>query len=160
MSSLNMIHSSLKYFNLNSLKEFNPVFNKKRELLEKSQNKLLTTHHFICAEPAEPSLMMSITDCIKTAGGKRSRVHPPLSLCLFLVSLAPPSALARPKPYQGVRVRDPVKELLRRKRSLELHSTKTVPPTVVRAPWHAALTCMLSCTSDRQYNLFLSFVKF
>uniref|UniRef100_A0A3Q4BUM8 OCA domain-containing protein n=1 Tax=Mola mola TaxID=94237 RepID=A0A3Q4BUM8_MOLML len=38
----------------------------------------------------------------------------------------PSSALARPKPYQGVRVRDPVKELLRRKRSLE---PKTAPPT-------------------------------
>uniref|UniRef100_A0A3B4H6V9 POU class 2 homeobox associating factor 1 n=1 Tax=Pundamilia nyererei TaxID=303518 RepID=A0A3B4H6V9_9CICH len=36
------------------------------------------------------------------------------------------------RPYQGVRVRDPVKELLRRKRSLELHSTKTLPPTGVR----------------------------
>ncbi|XP_073346957.1 POU domain class 2-associating factor 1 [Pagrus major] len=43
---------------------------------------------------------------------------------------SPPSALTRPKPYQGVRVRDPVKELLRRKRSLELHSAKTAPPTV------------------------------
>nr|XP_046244352.1 POU domain class 2-associating factor 1 [Scatophagus argus] len=43
---------------------------------------------------------------------------------------SPPSALARPKPYQGVRVRDPVKELLRRKRSLEPHSTKTAPPAV------------------------------
>ncbi|KAM9359109.1 POU domain class 2-associating factor 1 [Symphorus nematophorus] len=42
---------------------------------------------------------------------------------------SPPSALARPKPYQGVRVRDPVKELLRRKRSLEPQSTKTAPPT-------------------------------
>ncbi|KAE8295663.1 POU domain class 2-associating factor 1 [Larimichthys crocea] len=42
---------------------------------------------------------------------------------------APPSGLARAKPYQGVRVRDPVKELLRRKRSLEPHSTKTAPPT-------------------------------
>ncbi|XP_026219380.1 POU domain class 2-associating factor 1 isoform X2 [Anabas testudineus] len=39
-----------------------------------------------------------------------------------------PSALARSRPYQGVRVRDPVKELLRRKRSLEPHSTKTAPP--------------------------------
>uniref|UniRef100_A0A671UQC0 OCA domain-containing protein n=1 Tax=Sparus aurata TaxID=8175 RepID=A0A671UQC0_SPAAU len=45
----------------------------------------------------------------------------------------PPSALTRPKPYQGVRVRDPVKELLRRKRSLELHSAKTAPPTDVVA---------------------------
>lgn len=43
---------------------------------------------------------------------------------------SPSSALARPKPYQGVRVRDPVKELLRRKRSLEMHSTKTAPPPV------------------------------
>ncbi|XP_031597622.1 POU domain class 2-associating factor 1 [Oreochromis aureus] len=40
-----------------------------------------------------------------------------------------PSAVGRSRPYQGVRVRDPVKELLRRKRSLELHSTKTLPPT-------------------------------
>nr|XP_020476384.1 POU domain class 2-associating factor 1 [Monopterus albus] len=43
---------------------------------------------------------------------------------------SPSSALSRSRPYQGVRVRDPVKELLRRKRSLELHSTKTAPPTV------------------------------
>ncbi|XP_029699945.1 POU domain class 2-associating factor 1 isoform X2 [Takifugu rubripes] len=42
----------------------------------------------------------------------------------------PSISLARPKPYQGVRVRDPVKELLRRKRSLELQSTKTAPPAV------------------------------
>uniref|UniRef100_A0A3B4WB95 POU class 2 homeobox associating factor 1 n=1 Tax=Seriola lalandi dorsalis TaxID=1841481 RepID=A0A3B4WB95_SERLL len=40
-----------------------------------------------------------------------------------------PSALVRSRPYQGVRVRDPVKELLRRKRSLEPHSTKTTPLT-------------------------------
>ncbi|KAL6104974.1 pou2af1 [Pungitius sinensis] len=32
---------------------------------------------------------------------------------------APPPGQARSRPYQGVRVRDPVKELLRRKRSLE-----------------------------------------
>ncbi|XP_033953713.1 POU domain class 2-associating factor 1 [Pseudochaenichthys georgianus] len=42
---------------------------------------------------------------------------------------SPPSALARSRPYQGVRVRDPVKELLRKKRSLDPHSTKTAPPT-------------------------------
>ncbi|XP_014909427.1 POU domain class 2-associating factor 1 isoform X1 [Poecilia latipinna] len=36
-----------------------------------------------------------------------------------------PSTQGRSRPYQGVRVRDPVKELLRRKRSLEHHSTKT-----------------------------------
>ncbi|XP_070762313.1 POU domain class 2-associating factor 1 [Enoplosus armatus] len=42
---------------------------------------------------------------------------------------SPPSALARSRPYQGVRVRDPVKELLRRKRSLEPQSAKTAPPT-------------------------------
>uniref|UniRef100_UPI0037E717AC POU domain class 2-associating factor 1 n=1 Tax=Semicossyphus pulcher TaxID=241346 RepID=UPI0037E717AC len=43
---------------------------------------------------------------------------------------SPPSALPRSRPYQGVRVRDPVKELLRRKRSLEPHSAKTAPPPV------------------------------
>ncbi|CAG06478.1 unnamed protein product, partial [Tetraodon nigroviridis] len=43
---------------------------------------------------------------------------------------APPAALARPKPYQGVRVRDPVKELLRRKRSLEVQGSKRAPPAV------------------------------
>ncbi|CAJ1066006.1 POU domain class 2-associating factor 1 [Xyrichtys novacula] len=37
--------------------------------------------------------------------------------------------MARTRPYQGVRVRDPVKELLRRKRSLEVQNTKTAPPT-------------------------------
>ncbi|XP_071327998.1 POU domain class 2-associating factor 1 [Trachinotus anak] len=41
---------------------------------------------------------------------------------------SPPAALARSRPYQGVRVRDPVKELLRRKRSLEPQSAKTAPP--------------------------------
>ncbi|KAM3875370.1 POU domain class 2-associating factor 1 [Diretmus argenteus] len=51
-------------------------------------------------------------------------------LSLSLASLVPPPVLARSRPYQGVRVRDPVKELLRRKRGLEPHSTKTVPPTV------------------------------
>uniref|UniRef100_H3DA45 OCA domain-containing protein n=1 Tax=Tetraodon nigroviridis TaxID=99883 RepID=H3DA45_TETNG len=49
---------------------------------------------------------------------------------LSLGSLAPPAALARPKPYQGVRVRDPVKELLRRKRSLEVQGSKRAPPAV------------------------------
>ncbi|XP_070685537.1 POU domain class 2-associating factor 1 isoform X2 [Pempheris klunzingeri] len=43
---------------------------------------------------------------------------------------SPQSALARSRPYQGVRVRDPVKELLRRKRSLEPHSVKAAPPAV------------------------------
>uniref|UniRef100_A0A673C057 OCA domain-containing protein n=1 Tax=Sphaeramia orbicularis TaxID=375764 RepID=A0A673C057_9TELE len=38
------------------------------------------------------------------------------------------------RPYQGVRVRDPVKELLRRKRGLETPNSKTAPPTAVRAP--------------------------
>ncbi|XP_051254047.1 POU domain class 2-associating factor 1 isoform X1 [Dicentrarchus labrax] len=42
---------------------------------------------------------------------------------------SPQSGLARSRPYQGVRVRDPVKELLRRKRSLEPPSTKMAPPT-------------------------------
>ncbi|XP_077944944.1 POU domain class 2-associating factor 1 [Gasterosteus aculeatus] len=40
---------------------------------------------------------------------------------------APPPGQARSRPYQGVRVRDPVKELLRRKRSLE-----PAPPPQVR----------------------------
>ncbi|XP_071761660.1 POU domain class 2-associating factor 1 [Centroberyx gerrardi] len=47
---------------------------------------------------------------------------------------SPPSVLARSRPYQGVRVRDPVKELLRRKRGQEPHSTKTAPPTVDVVP--------------------------
>uniref|UniRef100_A0A665VRT0 OCA domain-containing protein n=1 Tax=Echeneis naucrates TaxID=173247 RepID=A0A665VRT0_ECHNA len=38
----------------------------------------------------------------------------------------------RSRPYQGVRVRDPVKELLRRKRSLDPHGNKTSAPTAVR----------------------------
>ncbi|KAF7646532.1 hypothetical protein LDENG_00186690, partial [Lucifuga dentata] len=46
----------------------------------------------------------------------------------------PPPVQARSKPYQGVRVRDPVKELLRKKRSLEQHSTKTAPPTADVVP--------------------------
>ncbi|XP_047449299.1 POU domain class 2-associating factor 1 [Mugil cephalus] len=36
---------------------------------------------------------------------------------------SPPSALGRSKPYQGVRVKEPVKELLKRKRSLGLAKT-------------------------------------
>ncbi|KAM9811427.1 POU domain class 2-associating factor 1 isoform X3 [Syngnathus typhle] len=36
-----------------------------------------------------------------------------------------PPALSRSRPYQGVRVKDPVKELLRRKRNAEWPSTKT-----------------------------------
>uniref|UniRef100_A0A3B4UFQ4 POU class 2 homeobox associating factor 1 n=1 Tax=Seriola dumerili TaxID=41447 RepID=A0A3B4UFQ4_SERDU len=44
------------------------------------------------------------------------------------------------RPYQGVRVRDPVKELLRRKRSQEPHSTKTTPLTAVRTQRHMTLT--------------------
>ncbi|XP_029964554.1 POU domain class 2-associating factor 1 [Salarias fasciatus] len=39
-----------------------------------------------------------------------------------------PSAPGRSRPYQGVRVRDPVKELLRKKRSLELQNRKPTPP--------------------------------
>ncbi|KAM6933572.1 POU domain class 2-associating factor 1 [Xenentodon cancila] len=46
----------------------------------------------------------------------------------------PPSALSRPRPYQGVRVRDPVKELLRRKRSLELQSYKAPAPAADAVP--------------------------
>ncbi|XP_072547332.1 POU domain class 2-associating factor 1 [Salminus brasiliensis] len=41
------------------------------------------------------------------------------------------SEQAASKPYQGVRVKDPVKELLRRKRG---NTTKTVPPTAVVVP--------------------------
>ncbi|XP_075996679.1 POU domain class 2-associating factor 1 [Genypterus blacodes] len=52
--------------------------------------------------------------------------------------LSPP-VQTRSRPYQGVRVRDPVKELLRKKRSQELHSTKTAPPSAVRQPGHGAL---------------------
>ncbi|XP_061638064.1 POU domain class 2-associating factor 1 [Phyllopteryx taeniolatus] len=36
-----------------------------------------------------------------------------------------PAALNRSRPYQGVRVKDPVKDLLQRKRSVEMLSTKT-----------------------------------
>lgn len=68
---------------------------------------------------------------------------------LFLVSVAPPSALARPKPYQGVRVRDPVKELLRRKRSLG-----TAPPPVVRSPQCDVHVCTLIHTVKIPYTVF------
>ncbi|XP_029923423.1 POU domain class 2-associating factor 1 [Myripristis murdjan] len=47
---------------------------------------------------------------------------------------SPPPVLGRSRPYQGVRVRDPVKELLRRKRGLESHSTKSAPPAVDVVP--------------------------
>nr|XP_054598891.1 POU domain class 2-associating factor 1 isoform X1 [Nothobranchius furzeri] len=50
------------------------------------------------------------------------------SFLMGLFFLASPSELGRSRPYQGVRVRDPVKELLRRKRSLELQNTKNTPP--------------------------------
>ncbi|XP_048838204.1 POU domain class 2-associating factor 1 isoform X2 [Brienomyrus brachyistius] len=38
------------------------------------------------------------------------------------------------KPYQGVRVKDPVKELLRRKRGNDLNSAKSAPGTAVVVP--------------------------
>ncbi|XP_010891993.1 POU domain class 2-associating factor 1 [Esox lucius] len=44
------------------------------------------------------------------------------------------SGLPDAKPYQGVRVREPVKELLRRKRGLNLHSAKKSPPRAVVVP--------------------------
>lgn len=57
-------------------------------------------------------------------------------LLLFFASTVaaePPSS----KPYQGVRVKDPVKELLRRKRgSNNPNSVKTSPPTAVSACPH------------------------
>lgn len=95
----------------------------------------------LCVSADSQSTRTLVTP-LETDEGKWSHVYLSLSVC-FPASLAPPSALTRPKPYQGVRVRDPVKELLRRKRSLELHSAKTAPPTVVRTPWYATLTCML-----------------
>ncbi|XP_067102722.1 POU domain class 2-associating factor 1 isoform X3 [Osmerus mordax] len=61
-------------------------------------------------------------------------------LCVFAVcSPAPPAGQASARPYQGVRVRDPVKELLRKKRGLDPHSTWTAPPaagpaTVISLP--------------------------
>lgn len=58
-----------------------------------------------------------------------------VSFCFWPLQAATP-ALARSRPYQGVRVRDPVKELLRRKRTLELHSAKAAPATPVRTLWH------------------------
>ncbi|KAG7278037.1 hypothetical protein CRUP_010971, partial [Coryphaenoides rupestris] len=43
-----------------------------------------------------------------------------------------------PRPYQGVRVRDPVRELLRRKRGLEQQdSAKTAPPAADVSPHHS-----------------------
>lgn len=47
------------------------------------------------------------------------------------------SEQAASKPYQGVRVKDPVKELLRRKRG---NTAKTVPPTTVRKQPHTHST--------------------
>lgn len=47
------------------------------------------------------------------------------NLCLSIAL----SEQAASKPYQGVRVKDPVKELLRRKRG---NTAKTLPPTAVR----------------------------
>ncbi|XP_067102724.1 POU domain class 2-associating factor 1 isoform X5 [Osmerus mordax] len=52
---------------------------------------------------------------------------------------SPPAGQASARPYQGVRVRDPVKELLRKKRGLDPHSTWTAPPaagpaTVISLP--------------------------
>uniref|UniRef100_A0A8C7XKZ6 OCA domain-containing protein n=1 Tax=Oryzias sinensis TaxID=183150 RepID=A0A8C7XKZ6_9TELE len=44
----------------------------------------------------------------------------------------PPSGPGRSRPYQGVRVRDPVKELLRRKRSLEPRGAKAAASATVR----------------------------
>ncbi|XP_056139802.1 POU domain class 2-associating factor 1 [Lampris incognitus] len=49
---------------------------------------------------------------------------------------SPPSLVANSRPYQGVRVRDPVKELLRRKRGLEPPPAKTSPSAADVVPYN------------------------
>lgn len=52
-------------------------------------------------------------------------------MTLLFTATAPEQAPAPPRPYQGVRVKEPVKELLRRKRG-HASSGATVAPTAVR----------------------------
>lgn len=49
----------------------------------------------------------------------------------LFAATAPEQAPAPPRPYQGVRVKEPVKELLRRKRG-HANSGTSVTPTAVR----------------------------
>lgn len=52
-------------------------------------------------------------------------------MTLLFTATAPEQAPAPPRPYQGVRVKEPVKELLRRKRG-HASSGAAVAPTAVR----------------------------
>lgn len=63
-------------------------------------------------------------------------------MTLLFTATAPEQAPAPPRPYQGVRVKEPVKELLRRKRG-HASSGAAVTPTAVRGPsWPV---CVYAC---------------
>ncbi|XP_068441928.1 POU domain class 2-associating factor 1 [Clinocottus analis] len=65
---------------------------------------------------------------------------------------SPPSGLVRSRPYQGVRVRDPVKELLRRKRSLEPQGSRTAPPTSDAATHNVTHNATHNVTHNATHN--------
>lgn len=62
-------------------------------------------------------------------------------MTLFSTATAPEQAPAPPRPYQGVRVKEPVKELLRRKRG-HASSGAAVTPTAVRTPLWPQRECV------------------
>lgn len=63
--------------------------------------------------------------------------------CFFLFSASAPEQQPQPRPYQGVRVKEPVKELLKRKRGNVHNASATAPTTVGQktemenSPWVA-----------------------
>lgn len=62
-------------------------------------------------------------------------------MTLLFTATAPEQAPAQPRPYQGVRVKEPVKELLRRKRG-HASSGTAVAPTAVRGPLWPESVCV------------------
>lgn len=50
--------------------------------------------------------------------------------CIFLFSASAPEQQPQPRPYQGVRVKEPVKELLKRKRGNVHNASATAATTV------------------------------
>lgn len=63
-------------------------------------------------------------------------------MTLLFTATAPEQAPAPPRPYQGVRVKEPVKELLRRKRGHASNGAAVTPTAVRGPPWPV---CVYAC---------------
>lgn len=62
--------------------------------------------------------------------GRKGKYMSPASFSFFFFSASAPEQQPQPRPYQGVRVKEPVKELLKRKRG-NVHNTSTTAATTV-----------------------------